>query len=200
MIMIQPIQPTVRPGGGPVQAGDIWINFAGVRRRFDGVSAWPVYSPVIIYSSIAPNALTGRPDGTAVEYGDIWIHSVSGGQGMWTGAFWEGIDLPAGIMPRAGEQAEHLAKDAQRDFDARWVDPADGIAFVHEQQTASSVWTIQHNLRSRVVSVIAIDSVGTITMVPDILYAYNQCQLTFAEAVSGYALIHAAKATSDIVV
>lgn len=208
MIIVSPGQPNTRPaaaGGGPLQDGDIWQNATGVRRRQNGDAPpidWVLHAPVVIYSNNAPNTATGRPDGTAVQFADIWVDPRTGGQAQWDGTAWVGVDPPAGIVPLGGGADEHLAKAQARPFDSRWVDPADGIAFVHEQRAASNVWLVDHQLRATIVAVTVVDTTRNpqVVMIPDIRYVPNACELRFASAVRGFALIHASKPNPDVIV
>jgi len=203
MIIVLGTQPNNRPptvGGPPLQVGDIWIHpLTGARQRYDG-AAWSVFTPLIIFAGPAP---TVRPAGGGpLQFGDIWVQQTSGVQARWDGAAWQVVEPPAGIVVPSGRTIEHLAKASARSFDTRWVDPADGIAFLYRQQTAALTWTILHELRSQWVGVTVIDDsrVPPVTMIPDIEYHFNECVLRFAAARSGFAVIHASKPDPDITV
>jgi len=204
-IIVAAVQPTIRPpaaGGGPLEAGDVWVHtLTGVRQRYDG-AAWQPFSPVIIYATAAPTVRPAINGGGPLVIDDIYVHQTSGAQARWNGNRWITLEHTAGIVPRAGATNEHLAKASARPFETKWVDPADGIAFLHEQRVSSQTWLVHHELRSMWVAVTVVDDSGNppVTMVPSIRYAYNRCALDFARAVSGFALIHASKPNSDVVV
>lgn len=199
MIIVSPSQPSTRPpiGSGPaLVAGDIWQATAtGVRQRWDG-GAWVSYVPQVIRALPAPTVRPAANGGGPLQPGDIWLHTTSGAQASWDGTEWVVQYLPAGLVPSGGLAEQHLAKSGDRPFELEWVPPAEGIAFLHRQQTAAPVWNVMHGLRSQFVAVTCISLDGETTILPDIRYAEpNACQLTFAEPTTGYAVIHASVLT-----
>lgn len=220
MIIVTPTAPSTRPpiGTGPaLEAGDIWqVTSSGLRQRWSG-SAWADYVPVIIRALAAPTQRPAPQGGGPVQPGDIWINNNSGAQATRDGTEWVVQYLPAGVVPPAnwprpintvderleafGVAEQHLAKASNAPYDTKWVVPAEGIVHLHQQQTPARVWDVSHDLRSRWVTVTCINSAGDTTMDPDIDYASeNSCQLTFAEDVTGYAVVHASVLTPHWVV
>lgn len=201
MIIVHPTQPTTRPpvgSGPPLLAGDIWqATVTGLRQRFDG-SGWTPFVPAMIYQLPAPTQRPGPP-AAPLQIGDIWIHNTSGAQATWDGDRWVAIDRNASELPTGGANEQHLAKSGTRPFESRWVDPAHGIVFLHEQRAAADVWTVVHELRSRWVTVTVVDNTRDpqVTMIPDIEYQNNFCRLFFVEPVRGFAVVHASKPITD---
>ena len=72
-----------------------------------------------------------------------------------------------------------------------WTGGSSGVAefYRHVQSTASTVWTINHNLGFNP-NVTAVDSAGTEIWPGDVIYlSANQLQLTFSAAVGGEAYL-----------
>lgn len=204
MIIVAPARPTVRPpaaGGGALQAGDIWVHqLSNARERYDG-AAWSVYAPVVIYQAAIPTVRPAANGGGLLQAEDIWVQQATGLQARWDGTTWSLIRLPQSV-PDGGRQGEHLAKLAARPFDTTWVDPVDGIAFLHEQRAAAQVWNVRHELRCTWVAVTVVDNTRNpqVTMVPDIEYFLNECNLYFTDPVRGFAIVHASKLTPDVII
>jgi len=201
-IIVAAVRPAVRPpaaGGGALQAGDIWVHqLTSARERYDG-AAWSVFAPITIYQATIPT-VRPTPPGGALQADDIWVQSATGLQARWSGTAWEHVKLPQSV-PSGGRQGEHLAKAALRAFDTEWVDPSHGIAFLFEQRVAAQVWNVRHEMRCEHVTVTCIDHTRSpqVTMVPDIEYFFNECNLYFISATRGYAIIHASKPATDFI-
>lgn len=204
MIIVSPSQPATRPpigSGPPLENGDIWqVTATGVRQRYQA-GAWSAYAPVVIRQFPAPTVRPAGVGGGPLQPGDLWINNNSGAQATWDGAEWLVQFLPAGIVPFGGLAEQHLAKATDNPFDLRWVAPAEGIAYLHQQQTPARVWNVSHDLRSQYVAVTCINLAGDTTMIPDIRYLNPlSCTLTFAEDTSGYAVVHASVQTPHAIV
>jgi hypothetical protein len=79
---------------------------------------------------------------------------------------------------------------------------APGGSYIHTQGSASTTWTITHNLGSQYVNVEPVDNTGNSFVgrynYPTVTFdSINQCTLTFTSAVSGYAAISAGGAVGS---
>ena len=89
--------------------------------------------------------------------------------------------------PTAGDNSTKAATTA---YVVNAISEAGGKVYNHTQASASTTWTINHNLNERLVDVIVSDSTY-VKIVPDevTFTSVNQITLTFFEAVSGYAKV-----------
>lgn len=138
------------------------------------------------------------PPSVGVAVGDIFISTMNGNQQRATSLgppiTWVQLqpnETRGDVLPRAGNLDQVLVRgNSFRPFDVEWAEPGPGLIW-EEDFNNSDTWTCGHNLRNRFVSVLAVNTNGTL-MIPDIDYenaTENLIVLRFHEDVSGTVII-----------
>lgn len=92
-------------------------------------------------------------------------------------------------LPPGGTAGQLLVKDSSTDYDASWQTVQTQSRYIHEQATAASTWTINHNMNCYP-SVTVVDSANRV-VVGEVQYtSANALTITFNAAFKGKAFLN----------
>lgn len=103
--------------------------------------------------------------------------------------------LPIKFLPQGGEEGQALVKASDDDYDVKWAD-IEGVVtttkYIHEQDTPSDTWLIQHNLNKFPAIPLIISEDGELIIGTNDLQnsTVNLSVVIFSEAISGKAYVY----------
>lgn len=138
------------------------------------------------------------PPQVGVAVGDVFVSQMNGNQqrAISLGPPVQWVPMQPGetrgdILPRGGNEDQVLVRgNGFNPFASTWAEPGPGLIW-EQEFVDSDTWTCGHNLRSRFVSVLTVNTDGVL-MIPDIDYENatdNVIILRFSEDVSGTVVI-----------